>query len=78
MMRVSLCILGGSDNLTVLLVSMLIVPLYILGDSDNLTALWFIILQPFCSFFGSEKFVGLINIFSVAPGGELSTFRVMN
>ena len=29
-------------------------------------------------FFGSEKFVGLINIFSVALGGEWSTFRVMN
>ena len=28
-------------------------------------------------FFDSEKFVGLINIFSVAPG-EWSTFRVMN
>ena len=42
--------------------------------SDNLTVLWFIILQPFCLFFGSEKFVGLINIFSVAPGesGRLS------
>ena len=39
MMRVSLRVLGNSDNLTVLLVSMLKVPLYILGDSDNLAVL---------------------------------------